>query len=65
METKIKYIKRSTPIRNAILVCSLTCNLFLGYTAHAIYSGRIALQVNPEPVELTQADYLTKLTTKR
>lgn len=62
MTNLIRLIKRPTPIRNAILVCSLTCNAFLGASIYAVYSGKLARTdvAVAQPVALyEQQDYLT------
>ena len=65
MKAQVKIVKKPTPIRNALLVCSLTCNAFLGVTAYAVYSGQLArtdVQVaSAQPVALYEQDYVTTL----
>lgn len=64
MATKIRIIKKPTPIRNALLVFSVTCNLFLGTAAYAVYNGQLARTdiTTVQPVALHNSDdYLTTI----
>lgn len=65
MKVQTKIVKKPTPIRNAMLVCSLTCNAFLGIAAYGVYSGKLArtdVQVaSVQPVALYEQDYVTTL----
>lgn len=64
MKAQIKLVKKPTPVRNALLVCSLTCNAFLGMAAYGVYNGQLArTDVSvAQPVALhASEDYLTTL----
>lgn len=60
---QIKIVRKPTPIRNAMLVCSLTCNIFLGLAAYGVYNGQLArtdISV-AQPVALYSQDYVSQL----
>lgn len=54
MSKRKQPLRRGTPIRNAVLVFSLTCNLFLFTLAYGVYSGQLARIETVEPVDLAQ-----------
>jgi hypothetical protein len=58
-----RVINRPTPFRNAVLAVSLTCNVFLGTYAYAVYSGQLARTdvVVAEPVNLYSENYISTL----
>lgn len=62
MKAQIKLVKKPTPIRNALLVCSLTCNFFLGMAAYGVYSGQLARTDISSAAFEGQEDYLSKIT---
>lgn len=69
MKAQIKIVKKPTPVRNAILVCSLTCNAFLGMAAYGVYSGQLARTdvslVQPVELHAQNEDYLTTLARRK
>lgn len=62
-ESKIKLVRRPTPVRNAALAISLTCNTFLFGLGYAVVSGHIA-RTEPQGQQValySQEDYVTAL----
>lgn len=63
--TIIKFRKKPTPIRNAVLVFSLTCNLFLAAGGYAIAAGKLTPASNLEVVLHEQEDFVTTLAKRK
>lgn len=63
MQTKPKVIRKPTPIRNAALAVSVTCNLFLFGLGYAVVTGQLAHvdTVESKQVALYSGDYVATL----
>lgn len=61
--TVIKYRRKPTPVKTAVLWVSLTSNLFLGAACYGVYTGQLARTdvATVQPVALHEQDYLTTL----
>ena len=58
----IKFVRKPTPVKTAVLWVSLTSNLFLGAVAYAVYNGQLArTDVATQQVALYEQDYVTTL----
>ena len=57
----IKFVRKPTPVKTAVLWVSLTSNLFLGAAAYAVYNGQLART----DVAIYEQDYLTTLARRK
>jgi hypothetical protein len=51
-DVKIKYKRKPTPFKNAVMWVSLTCNAFLFTGAYAIYTGQLSRDTQTQEVAL-------------
>lgn len=58
----IRFVRKPTPVKTAVLWVSLTSNLFLGALTYAVYNGQLArTDVAAQQVALYEPDYVTTL----
>lgn len=64
MQRKTKRVKKPTPVRNALLVASITSNVFMAALGYAVWTGEIrhaATMQDTQEVALYGEDFVTTL----